>query len=82
MCQSHSFLSSAMWYQLLSLPSGFGHCVVIWLPVVLHLMVIVSVVASGRSVLRLRTIAFLLVDRTPDFGRGFFTHAVISSLGG
>lgn len=45
-------------------------------------MVIVSVVASGRSVLRLHTIAFLLVDRTPDFGRGFFTHAVISNLGG
>ena len=82
MCQSHNFLSSAMCSQLLSLPSGFCCCVVMQFPVVLHLTVIVSVVSSGRSALRLRTIAFLLVDSTPDFGRGFLIHAVIRSFGG
>ena len=55
----------------------------IFSPVVLHFFVIISAVSSGSSVLRLLTIAFLLVDRTPgDLGRGFHTHAVMSSFGG
>lgn len=51
-------------------------------PVTLHLRVVVSNVSMGRSALRLRTIAFLLVDSTPDLGRGFWTHAVSRSFGG
>jgi len=82
MCQSHSFLSRAMWYQLLSLPFGFCRVLVMYVFVLLHFTVKVSVVSSGSSALRLRTIAFLLVDSTPDLGRGFLTHAVMSSLGG
>ena len=49
---------------------------------ILHLVLKVSVVSSGNSALRHLTIAFLLVDRTPDFGRGFLIHAVRSSFGG
>ena len=52
------------------------------MPVVLQVLVTVSFVSSGRRVFRLLTIAFLLVERTPDFGLGFGIHAVMSSLGG
>ena len=82
MYHSQSRLSIAMCSQLLSFPSGFWRRMVIFSPVVLHFFVIISAVSSGSSVLRLLTIAFLLVDRTPDLGRGFHTHAVMSSFGG
>ena len=55
---------------------------VILSPVSLHLALIVWVVSSGSSALRLLVIAFLLVDKTPDFGRGFLIHAVMNSFGG
>lgn len=82
MCHSHSVLSNAMSSQLLSLPSGFCRVTVILSPVDLHLVLVVSFVSSGSSVLRLLTIAFLFVDKTPDFGRGLRIHAVMSSFGG
>lgn len=82
MCHSHSGLSSAMWSQLLSFPSGFGRRVVVFVPVDLHLVVTVSIVSSGSSALRLLTMVFLFVDNTPALGRGFLTHAVMKSFGG
>ena len=82
MCHSHSFLSSAICIQFRRSPFAFCFCTVALFPVVLHLVVIVSEVSLGSSAFRLLTIAFLLVDRTPDFGLGFFTHAVIRSFGG
>ncbi len=82
MCHSHSRLSSAMCSQFRRSPFAFGFVMVIVSLVVLHLVVIVSEVSCGRSAFRLQTIAFLLVARTPDWGLGFLTHAVISSFGG
>ena len=55
---------------------------VVVLPVVLQVLVIVSLVSSGSRVFKLPTMAFLFVDRTPDFGLGFGIHAVMRSLGG
>lgn len=52
------------------------------IPVVRHLLVVDSLVSSGSSAFKLLTIAFLLVARTPDLGRGLFIHAVMSSFGG
>ena len=51
-------------------------------PVVLHFRVMVSRVSSGSRAFRLRTVAFLLDESTPDLGLGFLIHAVMSSLGG
>lgn len=82
MCQFHNSLSSAMWSQFLRFPSGFCRSMVVVVPVVRHLCVVVSLVSSGSSAFKLLTIAFLLVARTPDLGRGFLTQAVMSSFGG
>lgn len=82
MCHSHKFLSSTMCNQLWRLPLAFGFRTVIVFPVVLHLVVIVSVFSCGRSAFKVLTIAFLLVERTPDFGLGFLTRAVMRSFGG
>ena len=51
-------------------------------PVVLHFLVMVSLVSSGSRAFRLRTVAFLLDESTPDLGLGFLIHAVMSSFGG
>lgn len=82
MCQFHNSLSRAMCIQFLRFPSGFCRSMVVTIPVVRHLLVLVSLVSSGSSAFRDLTIAFLFVDRTPDFGLGLFTHAVMSSFGG
>ena len=82
MCHFHSSLSSAMCSHLSSRPSRMGLCVVDVTPVDGDVLVIDSIMMVGRSVWRLFARAFLLVVRTPDFGRGLSIHAVISSLGG
>ena len=82
MYHSQSCLSSAMWSQLARIPFGFCRWVVMVVPVVLHFLVMVSLVSSGSRAFRLRTVAFLLDESTPDLGLGFLIHAVISSFGG
>lgn len=82
MCHSHSLLSSAMCSQFRKSPFALGFVVMMVSPVVLHLVVVVSKVSVGRSAFRLLTIAFLLVDRTPDCGLGFLIQAVMRSFGG
>lgn len=82
MCHSQSFLSSAICSQFLRSPFGFCFVVMTVLPVVLHVLVVVSVVSFGRRAFTLLTIAFLLVERTPDFGLEFGIHAVMRSFGG
>ena len=81
-CHFHSSSSSAMCSHLLSRPSRMGLCVVDVTPMDGDVLVIDSVMMVGRSVRRLCARAFLLVVRTPNFGRGLLIHAVISSVGG
>lgn len=82
MCQFHNLLSNAIWSQFFRFPSGFCRSVVVVVPVVRHFFVVVSLVSSGSSAFKLLTMAFLLVARTPDLGRGFLTQAVMSNFGG
>ena len=82
MYQSQSCLSNAMWSQFARFPFGFCRWIVVVAPVILHFFVMVSLVSSGSRAFRLRTVAFLLDESTPDLGLGFLIHAVISSFGG
>ena len=82
MCHFHSSSSSAMCSHLSSRPSRMGLCVVVVAPVDGDVLVICSVMMVGRSACRLFARAFLLVVRTPNFGRGLLIQAVMRRFGG
>ena len=82
MCQFHSSSSSAIFIHSSIFPSLFSVSFVVYSPVVLFLVVIVSVISLGMRVWSDRTSAFLLVVSTPPRGRRFVFHAVSICLGG